>query len=140
MAFIEPIAAAFARRAEPIEAWHREQTDCYRLFHGAVEGRPGLAIDRYGPIALAQTWREPLTDLEFSALNEWAAEMDLILVWNDRARRGDVRYPHDVVLPESVVGKELGLSFQAAPRHDGIDPPLSRFSRGPPLGKAQRRR
>ena len=124
MAFIAPIAEAVARRNEHVEAWHSENTDCYRLFHGAVEGRPGLAIDRYGPIALAQTWRDPLSEIEFTELNAWAEALGLTLVWNDRARRGDVRYPHEVVLPDAVVGKELGLSFQVTPRHDGIDPLL----------------
>lgn len=28
-----------------------EQTDCYRLFHGAVEGCPGLTVDRYGAVS-----------------------------------------------------------------------------------------
>lgn len=27
-----------------------EKTDCYRLFHGAVEGCPGLTVDRYGTV------------------------------------------------------------------------------------------
>ena len=28
-----------------------EQTDCYRLYHGAVEGCPGLTVDRYGTVS-----------------------------------------------------------------------------------------
>lgn len=28
-----------------------ENTDCYRLFHGAVEGCPGLTVDRYGTVS-----------------------------------------------------------------------------------------
>lgn len=27
-----------------------EETDCYRLYHGAVEGCPGLTVDRYGTV------------------------------------------------------------------------------------------
>lgn len=30
-----------------------EKTDCYRLFHGAVEGCPGLTVDRYGTVSQA---------------------------------------------------------------------------------------
>lgn len=29
-----------------------EKTDCYRLFHGAVEGCPGLTIDRYSTVRI----------------------------------------------------------------------------------------
>ena len=89
-----------------------------------MEGIPGFAIDRYGPIALAQTWREPLTEEAFALLQEWAEELELTLVWNDRARRGDVKYPHEVVVPDVVVGQELGLSYNVSPRHAGIDPLL----------------
>ena len=124
MSLIEPIAEAFARRANHIEQWLHEGTTCYRLFHGAVEGIPGLAIDRYGPIALAQTWRDPLDADALAALRDWAAQHDLLLVWNDRARRGDVAYRHEITVPEAVVGQELGLSYDVTPRHAGIDPLL----------------
>jgi len=124
MAFIDPIAEAVARRTEHIETWREEETDCYRLFHGAVEGIPGLAIDRYGPVALAQTWRDPLTDDQFNALQQWAEGLALSLVWNDRSRRGDVHYRHGIELPENIVGRELGLSYDVTPRHAGIDPLL----------------
>ena len=89
-----------------------------------MEGIPGLAIDRYGPIALAQTWRAPLEEDALAALRDWAAQQELLLVWNDRARRGDVTYRHDVAVPEAVVGQELGLSYDVTPRHAGIDPLL----------------
>lgn len=124
MSFIEPIAEAYARREDHLARWHEEGTNCYRLFHGAVEGIPGLAIDRYGPIALAQTWREPLSDEVLASLRDWTEKKELLLVWNDRARRGDVTYRHEVDVPDAVVGKELGLSYDVTPRHAGIDPLL----------------
>ncbi|MBK7767375.1 MAG: class I SAM-dependent rRNA methyltransferase, partial [Sulfuritalea sp.] len=43
-------AALDARRSLP--RLHAEQTDAYRLFHGSVEGHPGLTIDRYGELLL----------------------------------------------------------------------------------------
>jgi hypothetical protein len=36
-----------------------EDTDAWRIFHGVTEGRPGLSIDRYGPLLLAQIWFDP---------------------------------------------------------------------------------
>lgn len=30
----------------------KEKTDCYRLFHGAVEGCPGLTVDRYSTVRI----------------------------------------------------------------------------------------
>ena len=61
-----------------------EDTDCVRLFHGAAEGQPGLAIDRYGSVLLLQTWRDPLTELEIEKIHqcvEAALGEDLITVW-----------------------------------------------------------
>ena len=51
---------ALRQRRNLIEALHAEGTNCYRLFHGAVEGLPGLAVDRYGPVLLVQTWSREL--------------------------------------------------------------------------------
>ncbi len=127
---------AFARsldaRAELLPTLHEEGTDCYRLLHGATEGAPGTAIDRYGPVLLVQTWRDPLDHGELDALSEVAAGagLDLTPVWNHRASvRGQGRTPdfglwHEVELPEEVVGQELGLSYDVSPRHQGLDPLL----------------
>ena len=40
------LAAALDARAKLLPRLHAEQTDAYRLFHGSVEGHPGLTIDR----------------------------------------------------------------------------------------------
>ena len=53
------IVAARGRRHDLLAAL--PQTDCYRLLHGAVEGWPGLTVDRYGPLLVVQTFREPLS-------------------------------------------------------------------------------
>ena len=41
-------AAVQTRAATLLPSFHAEGTDCYRLFHGAVEGSPGCTLDRYG--------------------------------------------------------------------------------------------
>ena len=58
------IQQAFEKRAEFLAETHRQDTDSYRLFHGIAEGFPGLTLDRYGPILLAQTFRSPLSEGE----------------------------------------------------------------------------
>lgn len=48
--FLHP-KAALAARLPLMRRLAEEETDCYRLFHGAVEGCPGLTIDRYGTVS-----------------------------------------------------------------------------------------
>ena len=62
------IAAARERRHALLTSL--PQTDCYRLLHGAVEGWPGLTVDRYGPLLVVQTFREPLTSA-LQAVRSW---------------------------------------------------------------------
>ena len=54
------IEQAIARREYLIKRLHEEDTDTYRIFHGTVEGRDGLTIDRYGLQVMVQTFHEPL--------------------------------------------------------------------------------
>src|SRR5690606_19849565 len=58
---------ALAQRKPLVAALHPD-TDCYRLFHGATEGWPGLAVDRYGPQLLVQTWQALLTEAQLDAI------------------------------------------------------------------------
>jgi len=120
----DDIRTAIERRAALLERCAREETDCLRLFHGATEGRPGLTIDRYGPVLLVQTWREPLQDGELDAI---AREVErgigtaLVPCWNHRGE-GEVA-GHDPHLEEAT-GRELGARFDVRPRHRGADPLL----------------
>lgn len=125
----ELLERAIARRRDLIERLEGEGTDCYRLFHGIAEGRPGLALDRYGPILLVQTWREPITLAELedlAAAVRSALGVELVPVWNHRAknRREPFSRFHDPEIPEDPVGRELGLRYDVRPRHRGLDPLL----------------
>ncbi len=128
----DALARAIEARADLLPALHAEGTDCYRLLHGATEGAPGATVDRYGPVLLVQTWRDPLGSGVLDQLAEVAraAGLDLQPVWNHRASvRGQGRTPdyglwHDVALPDEVVGHELGLAYDVRPRHHGLDPLL----------------
>lgn len=67
------IASALDRRAGLLAALAREGTDSVRLYHGATEGRPGLAVDRYGPLLLVQTWQAPLDEGELDGIADAVA-------------------------------------------------------------------
>ena len=54
------LALSVGARTALLDSLHAEGTDCYRLLHGAVEGLPGLTVDRYGPLLVIQTFRSPL--------------------------------------------------------------------------------
>ena len=49
------LATALAARAPLIAQLAAEDTDAWRLFHGTVEGAPGITVDRYGAVLLAPT-------------------------------------------------------------------------------------
>lgn len=124
----DALEAALARRAALRDKLAAEETDCLRLFHGAAEGRPGLAVDRYGPLLLAQTWRDPLAADDLAAIEaRLARPLGLPLVWNHRGSGGGpIRYAdwHDPSLPAAPLGREGGLAYDVRPRHRGQDPLL----------------
>ena len=120
---VELVRSAIERRRALLEQLSGENTDCYRLFHGVCEGRPGLTIDRYGPVLLLQTWREPLTPTEIDDYHravEDACGWSLTPTWNHRADKSN-----DVIAEsEAPVGRELGVRYDVSPRHHGQDPLL----------------
>ena len=121
------IRSALDRRRLFIEKQHTEGTNCYRLFHGATEGIPGLSIDRYGSILLMQTWREPLEDQRATYIADLIRKdlsLPLLAVWNHRQKRGQVLHHPLDPLPEEITGTELGLKYHVSPIHEGIDPLL----------------
>jgi len=124
----ELLRAALQRRRPLLAALDAEQTDCYRLLHGAVEGCPGLSIDRYGSLLLLQTWGLALEPGQIKVARESveaALTVPLQAVWNCRTGKGQdfSRYfEFDSEGPFS--GCELGLYYDVRPRHRGIDPLL----------------
>lgn len=130
---IAEIERAIAARAGLLDRCAREGTDCVRLFHGTVEGRPGLTIDRYGPVLLVQTWREPLEGTELDAIARTveralpgvAGGAALVPCWNHRGPSRDEGLVGggDPGIHEAI-GRELGALFDVRPRHRGQDPLL----------------
>lgn len=119
------LAAAIDRRGPLLERLAAEGTDCVRLLHGATEGAPGVAVDRYGPVLLVQTWRQPLTDVDgLFAAAEHLPGLER-LVWNHRPRgRGAPEHPGVDTGGGGAVGHEQGLAYDVTPRHRGRDPLL----------------
>lgn len=123
------VGRAIDARAELVERLRRERTDCWRVFHGAAEGRPGLTIDRYGDLVLVQTFREPLAHAELDAIER---AVDSAVVWNHRGK--DARAPLDGPRhardpsdrgdqgDREHVAHERGVACAIRARHRGADP------------------
>jgi len=111
------LIAARERRAALTRALLVEGTDCFRLFHGAVEGRPGLTVDRYGATVLVQTFREPLTEDELASIRALHA---LPVFYNHRGP--EPRYDPTPEAEVEGTGLEVGLKYALRPRHRGKDP------------------
>ena len=127
--FVEHLAAAFVAREALLNQCHAEHTDAYRLFHGSVEGEPGLTIDRYGELLIAQSFHRPLEPAQLDALETFYAEVmpGLILVYNDRSQSNS-RIANPLSAEEMVAAtqprqfQELGVNYRIQARHAGQDP------------------
>ena len=128
-ALLPLLATALEARAELLPRLHAEQTDAYRLFHGSVEGHPGLTIDRYGDLLLVQCFHSPLTAATLAALQSFYATRlpGLTLVFNDRSqansRIGNPLPPDQ--LEAAMMAREMhemGVTYRIAGRHAGQDP------------------
>ncbi len=124
---LQALQRALERRSRHVADWQAEGSDAYRLLHGVAEGVPGLTVDRYGPVLLVQTWRGPLPRgalEQISAAVNSMLGVELVPVWNHRAKPVDfARWFPD---PERMdpVCSELGVRYLASPRHRGNDPLL----------------
>lgn len=123
------LAAAYDTRATLIQALHAENTDAYRLFHGTVEGHPGLTIDRYGDLLLIQSFHSPLQAAELDAVESFYRERipGLSCVWNDRSQANSrISNPLPPAQLESAmkarVAHEMGVCYRIQGRHAGQDP------------------
>lgn len=123
------LAAAMAARAALVARLEAEGTDAYRVFHGSVEGEPGLTVDRYGDVLLAQSFHRPLGADELAELGAFYAGAcpGLELVWNDRSgsnsRVGNPLRPAEQAVADTPrTFQELGVRYRFQARHAGQDP------------------
>ncbi|WP_437881597.1 class I SAM-dependent rRNA methyltransferase [Pseudomonas sp. LRF_L74] len=129
----QALSAALERRRPLLARLHEQGSDCYRLFHGSQEGESGLAVDRYGPQLMVQSFHRPLereTLLGLHAQIESGLQQPLQLIYNDRSGsnsridRSDPVYQPDTAALADQVGHEWGLNYRVRGRHSGQDPLL----------------
>ncbi|OYY95122.1 MAG: SAM-dependent methyltransferase [Hydrogenophilales bacterium 28-61-23] len=126
---VEHLAAAFVAREALLNQCHAEYTDAYRLFHGSVEGEPGLTVDRYGELLIAQSFHRPLDAAQLDALETFYGEVlpGLSLVYNDRSQSNS-RIANPLSTDEMAIAtqprqfQELGVNYRIQARHAGQDP------------------
>jgi 23S rRNA (cytosine1962-C5)-methyltransferase len=126
---VEHLAAAFVAREALLNQCHAEHTDAYRLFHGSVEGEPGLTVDRYGELLIVQTFHRALEPAQLDALETFYAEVlpGLIPVYNDRSKSNS-RIANTLSPDEMTIAtqprqfQELGVNYRIQARHAGQDP------------------
>lgn len=148
--FAALLSRALESRGPLLEKLAAEGTDCYRLFHGIAEGLTGLTVDRYGPLLLAQTFRDPLPTSDTAALEEALHEAvpgALHFAYNHRGKKPSESFdkwhkPAPEALGEFTC-REGGIKYLVRARHRGIDPwlfldlrPGRRFLRGTAGGKS----
>lgn len=123
------LSRAFEARAELLARLGAEDTDAYRLFHGSVEGAPGLTVDRYGDLLLAQSFHQPLEAVELMVLEDFYAQAlpGLELVYNDRSQANS--RIANVLDGEALaqarrprIAREMGVKYLIQARHEGQDP------------------
>ncbi len=95
----------------------------YRLVYGEGDGLPGLIVDRYGDLCVAQLTTAGMDRIKEDVLAalQKVLKPQAVLWRNDSPMReieGLERYVADAVgeVPETVVIEEGGLRFQVAPR------------------------
>ena len=106
------------------------KTDCFRVFHGTVEGKNGLNIDRYGEAWLIQTFHETLSDEEILEVKQVLLSIaDLPIVYNDRSDKNSriinqLDEKTEAFAQSEQVMSENGVLFTSKLRHEGQDPLL----------------
>jgi 23S rRNA (cytosine1962-C5)-methyltransferase len=125
----DALSTALNSRKTLIDQLNEEDTECYRLFHGSVEGASGLTIDRYGDLLLAQGFHRPLTPDEREQTESFYAEHfpGLDFIYNDRSQtnsRINNPLPAEMLEPahRARVATELGARYLIQARHAGQDP------------------
>lgn len=124
--------SAFQARRELLSQLLAEDTTCYRLFHGSVEGAPdnsGLTVDRYGDLLLVQSFHRTLDAEALAAIDGFyaAAQPGLTRVYNDRSQRNS-RIGNALSEEEKAfahlprIASEMGVKYQIQARHQGQDP------------------
>ena len=127
--FAALLGQALDRRKPLLETLHGEGTDCYRIFHGIAEGLPGLTIDRYGSLILAQTFRDNVSPDELRMMEDnlrKALPGPFSFAYNHRGKKAVESFDKwHMPAPEALaefICREGGVEYLIKARHRGIDP------------------
>ena len=126
------LTQAFLKRKAFLQQCQQEQTDCYRIFHGVVDGddMSGLNIDRYGETWLIQTFQQPLLAADLAVVTDFLLAIDdYPVIYNDRSGRNSrvmnkLTDAAEQQAQASLIVHELGIQYTSKLRHDGQDPLL----------------
>ncbi|MGE0142829.1 MAG: class I SAM-dependent rRNA methyltransferase [Planctomycetota bacterium] len=122
-ALIEHLARARAARAGLVERLRAEHTDCWRWFHGATEGIPGLAVDRYGELLIAQLFRSAAAEWDVAQLaatiGAFFATPCAVVDRRDGHRAATIT---DAATEREVIVREGDVRMLVRAAHRGLDP------------------
>jgi len=124
------LANALEKRQDLLAQVKVDNTDCFRVFHGTVEGINGLNIDRYGDAWLIQTFHQTLSEDELEQIQASLVQLaDLPIVYNDRSNKNSrvlnsLDAETEAFAQSEQVMQENGIKFTTKLRHAGQDPLL----------------
>ncbi|WP_298769211.1 class I SAM-dependent methyltransferase [uncultured Shewanella sp.] len=122
------LTTAIAKRQKMFVPECIAKTDCFRVFHGTVEGVDGLTIDRYGSTWLVQSFHQRLEESVLMEISDILSQHTLLpIIYNDRSSRHsrvlnalDENLSDDAETEQHI--RENGIVFTSKLRHVGQDP------------------
>lgn len=125
---LDMLAVAWRSRESLLSQWSSDETNCFRVFHGTVEGLPGVSVDCYGEQLLVQSFHHVLQPSELTGIESfYQSKLPHITrtVYHDRSAKGSKRGDSDTYShSESLEGVELGVTYDVDVKRLGQDPLL----------------
>ena len=121
------LSDALLKRATFLQRMQQEKTDCYRLFHGSVEGEAGLTVDRYGENLLIQSFHTPLsTEIEHAIADFYCAQWSEIHHVFSHDRSKGAKQSRRCIRGDNTAVEitEAGIRYFCDMAHLGQDPLL----------------
>ncbi|MBI4658646.1 MAG: class I SAM-dependent methyltransferase [Verrucomicrobia bacterium] len=107
-----------------------QETNAYRLVHGASDGWPGWYVDRLGEFLLSQSVQR-LSELQEAQLRQWARQLNVRGAYHKTLLRGAGQFPPEAASPQWIFGEAAPDSF--AVLENGVQFEI-RFGEGYSLG------
>lgn len=129
----QTLAKALEQRSSLLDKLAAEDTDCYRLYHGTVEGEAGVTVDRYGPQLIIQSFHRDLDNDEVALIVKQVNDslgQSLQPFYHARQRsqahpkQGKQALASSLESDTDAICCELGIQYRTRGIHRGIDPLL----------------